>query len=76
MEQDPRVVDRKQEEARGSATRKIPPLYYGLHAEWDPAEGVDVARAEEAVVVKAEDEAVDRAGAGDRNFNPINIQRR
>jgi len=40
----------------------------GTGAEWDPAE--------EAAVGKVKDEAVDRAAVGDRNSNPINIQRR
>ena len=69
MEQDPRAVDRKREEARGSAILKVLPLHLGISAEWDPAEEAAVAKAEEVVVVKAkeaavvkaEDEAVDRA---------------
>ena len=68
MEQDPRAGDRKREEARVDAILKVPPLHPETGAEWGPAEA--------AAVVKAENEAVDRAAAGDRNFNPINIQRR
>ena len=69
-------MDRKREEARGNAVLKVSPLHPGTSAERDPAEEAVVAKAEEVVVVRAEDEAVDRAALGERNFNPINIQRR
>jgi hypothetical protein len=71
MEKDPGVVDRKPEKAREDAIRKISPLRPGISAEWDPTEERVVVKAKEVVVVKAQDEAVDKAAAGNRNLNPL-----
>jgi hypothetical protein len=53
------------------ATRKISPPRSGISAEWDPAEKRVVVKAKEVVVAKAEDEAVDKVAAGNRNFDPL-----